>query len=87
MIMKQDSFLANLIFISLMFGIPLSMLNSCSSEEVAKECDCNITVATYNEAMQAYEPISQEFYSNNCEDHKPFYNPVGDGTYYSINCK
>jgi hypothetical protein len=60
---------------------------SCDKEDSEVQCDCDITIASYNEAMQAYELISQEFYSNNCQDHKPFYNPVGDGTYYSINCK
>lgn len=65
----------------------IALACSCDKEDSAVQCDCDITIASYNEAMQAYEPISQEFYSNNCEDHKPFYNPVGDGTYYSINCK
>lgn len=68
-------------------AISLTALLSCSNDDTQKTCDCNITIATYNEAMQAYEPISETHYSNNCSDYSPHYNPVGDGTYYSIDCQ
>lgn len=64
----------------------IAIFGSCSSEYTEKLCDCNITTSKYIESMQTYEPISKEHYSNNCEDHKPFYNPDGKGNYYMIQC-
>lgn len=65
----------------------IAIFGSCSSEETETLCDCNITTSKYIESMQTYDPISTEHYSNNCEDHKPFYNPDGKGNYYMIQCK
>lgn len=52
-------------------AISLTALLSCSNDDTQKTCDCNITIATYNEAMQAYEPISETHYSYNCSDYSP----------------
>lgn len=64
----------------------IAIFGSCSSEDTETLCDCKITTSKYIESMQTYEPISTEHYSNNCEDHKPFYNPDGKGNYYIIQC-
>lgn len=71
----------------LAFAVLASIFESFSSEDTEKLCDCNITTSKYIESMQTYEPISTEHYSDNCEDHKPFYNPDGKGNYYMIQCK
>lgn len=59
----------------------------CTNEDNETVCDCKITTASYNEAMQVYEPISVEPYSTTCQDASPFYNPDGKGNYFMIQCR
>lgn len=63
------------------------LLTSCSDDDSNKEtCDCYKITATYNETLEVYDPVSEEYYSDDCNDETQLFNPNGDGTYYRINC-
>ena len=67
----------------------LAIIYGCSSDDdkkVVAKCDCQKITATYDAASQTYDPISTEFYSNNCDDEKLQFNTDNNGKFYRINC-
>lgn len=73
---------------TLLFVTLLAFVSACSSDDDKQTCNCNKIVATYNEQMDAFEPIDTEHYSDNCDDQTTVYNvnPEQEGTYYVIQC-
>lgn len=67
----------------------LSAIVSCSSDDdngQVNNCDCQKVFVVYNETSQTWDPVANEFYSNNCNDDMGVVDTDENGDHYIINC-